>query len=255
MPPAAILARLVLLEARRSGLPWLAGACVAAGIGLAAFLSQVALTESRELQVAIVAAWLRACAAFLIAAHVATRTLREIDDKVLELMLALPLGRPSLYLGRLAGFAACGALLAAAFAAPLLFWAPPGAVALWGLSLACEVALVAAAALFFAMTLVQPVPAIAATAGLYLLARSISALQALAAGGPLADGSIAGTLARGAVSAVAFLLPRLDAATRSEWLLYGAPPASAYAAAIGGLVLYGIVLAAAGLFDFERKSL
>jgi len=67
---------------------------------------------------------------------------------------------------------------------------------------------VAAAALFFAMTLVQPVPAIAATAGLYLLARSIAALQALAAS-PLAEESIAGALARGAVSAVAFLLPRL----------------------------------------------
>lgn len=254
MPPAATLARLVLIEARRSGLPWLAGACIAAGIGLAAFLSQVALTESRELQVAIIAAWLRACAVFLIAAHVATRTLREIDDKVLEQMLALPIRRPSQYLGRLAGFAACGVLLAAAFAAPLAAWAPPGAVALWGLSLACEVALVAAAALFFAMTLVQPVPAIAATAGLYLLARSIAALQALA-GSPLAEESIAGTLARGAVSAVAFLLPRLDAATRSEWLLYGAPAASTYAAAIGSLALYGIVLAAAGLFDFERKSL
>jgi len=254
MPPAATLARLVLIEARRSGLPWLAGACIAAGIGLAAFLSQVALTESRELQVAITAAWLRACAVFLIAAHVATRTLREIDDKVLEQMLALPIRRPSQYLGRLAGFAVCGALLAAAFAAPLAAWAPPGAVALWGLSLACEVALVAAAALFFAMTLVQPVPAIAATAGLYLLARSIAALQALA-GSPLVEESIAGTLARGAVGAVAFLLPPLDAVTRSEWLLYGAPPASAYAAVIGSLALYGIVLAAAGLFDFERKNL
>ena len=255
MLPAATLARLVLIEARRGGLPWLAAACIAAGIGLAAFLSQVALTESRELQVAIVAAWLRACAVFLIAAHVATRTLREIDDKALELMLALPVGRPSQYLGRLAGLAACGALLAAVFAAPLLFWAPPGAVALWGLSLACELALVAAAALFFAMTLVQPVPAIAATAGLYLLARSITALQALAGGGPLADASLAGQLARIAVGGIAFLLPRLDEATRTDWLLYGAPSASAYAAVIGSLLLYGVILTTAGLFDFERKNL
>jgi len=255
MPPAATLARLALIEARRGGLPWLAAACIAAGIGLAAFLSQVALTESRELQLSIVAAWLRACAVFLVAAHVATRTLREIDDKGLELMLALPLGRPSQYLGRLAGLAACGAVLAAAFAAPLLIWAPPGAVALWGLSLACEAALVAATALFFAMTLVQPVPAIAATAGLYLLGRSIAALQGLAGGAPLADASLAGELARGAVGAIAFLLPRLDTATRTEWLLYGAPSASAYAAVIGSLVLYAMVLAAAGLFDFERKSL
>jgi hypothetical protein len=253
--PAAILARLALFEARRGGLPWLAAACIAAGIALAAFLSQVALTESRELQVAIVAAWLRACAVFLVAAHVATRTLREVDDKVLELMLALPLARASQYLGRLAGLAACGALLAAAFAVPLAFLAPPGAVALWGLSLAFELALVAAAALFFAMTLVQPVPAIAATAGLYLLARSIAALQALAAGGPLADGSLAGELARGAVGAIAFLLPRLDAVTRTEWLLYGAPSALVYGAALGGLLVYGALLAAAGLFDFQRRSL
>jgi hypothetical protein len=255
MPPAASLARLVLIEARRGGLPWLAAACIAAGLGLGAFLSQVALTESRELQLSIVAAWLRACAVFLLAAYVATRTLREIDDKALELMLALPLGRPTQYLGRLAGCAACGAALAAAFAAPLLMWAPPQAVALWGLSLACEAALVAAAALFFAMTLVQPVPAIAATAGLYLLARSIAALQSLAAGGPLADASLAGQLARLAVGGVAFLLPRLDEATRTEWLLYGAPPAGAYAAMLGSLLLYVVILAAAGLFDFERKNL
>jgi len=255
MPPAATLARLVLLEARRGGLPWLAAGCIAAGIALAAFLSQVALTESRELQLSILAAWLRACAVFLIAAHVASRTLREIDDKALEQMLALPLGRPSQYLGRLAGLAACGALLAAAFAAPLLLWAAPAATFMWGLSLACELALVAAAALFFAMTLVQPVPAIAATAGLYLLARSIAALQGLVGGGLLDDASLTGQIARGAVGAIAFLLPRLDQATRSEWLLYGAPAASAYLAVIGGLLLYGLILAAAGLFDFERKNL
>ena len=255
MPPAATLARLVLIEARRGGLPWLAAGCIAAGVALAAFLSQVALTESRELQVSIVAAWLRACAVFLMAAHVASRTLREIDDKALEQMLALPLARPSQYLGRLAGLAACGVLLAAAFCVPLALWAPASAAALWGLSLACELALVAAAALFFSMTLVQPVPAIAATAGLYLLARSIAALQALAASGPLDDASLAGQTARGAVDALAFLLPRLDEATRTDWLLYGAPPAATYAAAIGGLLLYVVVLAAAGLFDFERKSL
>src|SRR5262245_26770935 len=255
MPPAATLTCLVLTEARRGGLPWLAAGCVAAGIALAAFLSQVALTESRELQLSIVAAWLRACAVFLIAAYVATRTLREIDDKALELMLALPLGRPAHYLGRLAGFAACSALLAAAFAAPLLFWAAPGAAAAWGLSLACETALVAAAALFFAMTLVQPVPAIAATAGLYLLARSIAALQDLAAGGALAGGAVLARIADGAVAVIAGLLPRLDAPARAEGLLHGGPALPADGPAMAGGLLYAVILAAAGLFDFYRKDL
>src|SRR6267142_1502991 len=103
--PAAILARFVLLEARRGGLPWLAGASIAVALGLASFLSQVAVTESLALQASIVAALLRASAVFLIAAHVASSTLRELDDKELERMLSLPLSRSTQYLGRLAGFA------------------------------------------------------------------------------------------------------------------------------------------------------
>jgi ABC-type Na+ efflux pump permease subunit len=252
--PAAILARSVLLEARRGGLPWLALAAVALGIGLAAFVSQVALTESLALQTAVIAALLRACAVFLVAAQVTSSTLREIQDKGLELMLSLPLSRSTQYLARLAGFIACGAAIALAFALPLLLWARPAAVALWGASLACETALVAAAALFFAMTLGQFVPAIAATAGLYLLARSIGAIQAIA-GGPLAESSFASRAAQHAVDAVALLLPRLEDLTRTAWLLYETPTAAAYAMALGGALLYTALLAAAGLFDFHRRSL
>ncbi|HEV3010229.1 MAG TPA: ABC transporter permease [Burkholderiales bacterium] len=251
--PTATLARSVLLEARRGGLPWLAAAAVALGLGLAAFVSQVALTESLALQAAVMAAVLRACAVFLVAAQVTASTLREIHDKGLELMLSLPLSRTTHYLGRLAGFIACGVVLALVFALPLLLWAPPGVVALWGVSLACETALVAAAALFFAMTLGQFVPAIAATGGLYLLARSIGAIQVIASG-PLADASLGAQLAGHAVDAVALVLPRLDALTRTAWLLYEPPPAGAYAAALGSAALYALLLAAAGLFDFHRKS-
>src|SRR6185436_2828794 len=175
--PTAILARLVLAEARRGGLPWLAAGSLALALLLAAFLSQVALTEARNLQLAVIAALLRACAVFLVAVQVSTSVMREVNDKGLELMLSLPLSRASHYLGRLAGFALMA--LALVFALPLLVWATPAAVALWAISLALEGALVAAAALFFAMTLAQPVPAIAATAGLYLLARSMAAIQAI----------------------------------------------------------------------------
>jgi len=251
--PVATLARSVLLEARRGGLPWLAAASLVAGLGVSAFLSQVALTDSAALQLAVLAALLRASAVFLIAAQVTAATLREIQDKGLELMLSLPLSRTTHYLGRLAGFAACGVLLAAVFCSALLFWAPPLAAILWGVSLAFEAALVAAAALFFAMTLPGVVSAIAATVGLYLLARAMPAIQAIAAN-PLPDETWAGRLARGAVDAIAFLLPRLDAATRTEWLVYDTPAAGVYAAALGGLALYGVLLVAAGLFDFHRRN-
>lgn len=252
--PAATLTRLVLLEARRGGLPWLAlGSILLSGV-LAIFLSQVALTESVSLQIAIVAAVLRACAAFLIAAHVAATTVREINDKGLEMMLALPLSRSRQYLGRLAGFAACASFVAAGFALPLAVWAPAASVLAWGASLAVETALIAAIALFFSMTLAQLVPALAATAGLYVLARTMPTIRLISAG-PLAEDSPVQAAARWIVDGLALLLPPLDTMTRTEWLVYGPPSERAYALALAGAVVYGILIAAAGLFDFHRRNL
>ena len=254
MRPELLLARGCLIEARRSALPWLALGLLAAALGLAAFLSQVAVTESRELQAAVAAALLRAGAAFLLAAHVTASSVREANDKVLELVLALPLSRTRYYVGKLCGFGAIGIALAAVSCVPMLLWASPERVMPWGASLAFELLLVAAAALFFSITLASVVPAIASALGLYLLARSIAGIQLLARG-PLAEESWTQAAARGAVDAVALLLPRLDAVTRSDWLLYGAPGAGEFGAAIGALLVYTALLCAAGLFDFHRRSL
>jgi hypothetical protein len=168
-------------------------------------------------------------------------------------MLSLPLSRAVHYLGRLGGFAVCAVLVAVAFALALIPWARADSLILWAVSLAVECALVAAVALFISMSLGQLVGAISATAALYLLGRSIAAIQAIAAG-PLADASLAGTLARRIVDALAFLLPRLDAVTRTEWLLYGGPSGAEYARAIGALAVYALLVSAAGLFDFYRRS-
>jgi hypothetical protein len=254
MNPVLLLARACVLETRRGALPWLAAGLVVAALGLAAFLAQVALTETRELQAAFAAALLRAGGAFLLATHIAAGIVRESNDKVQELALALPISRGQYFVGKLCGFTAVGAALSAAFAAPMLLWAAPGAVAAWGVSLAFELLLVAAASLFFALALVSVVPALAATFGLYLLARAIAAIQLLARGS-LAEETWTQALARYSVDGVALLLPRLDAVTRSDWLLYGAPGAAEFGAALGALALYSVLLVAAGLFDFYRRNL
>ena len=252
MRPVWIIARFVLLEAFRSGLPWLAFACIVASFGLAAFLAHIALTETRELQAAVAAAMLRISAAFLIATHVATSVAREANDRGLELALTLPISRSVYYVGKLAGFVCVAALLAVSFAAPLLWWAAPAPLGLWALSLAAETALVAAMGLFFSMALAGVVSAIAAIAGLYLLGRSVGAMQAIAAG-PLGQGQESAL--RSSVDAFALLLPRLDQATRTEWLVYGLPPTSDALATLASLAIYLALLGGAGLFDFSRRNL
>jgi ABC-type transport system involved in multi-copper enzyme maturation permease subunit len=250
----ATVARYVLVEARRSSLPWLAAGGMLAALALAGFLSRVAITEAASLQASAGAALLRACAIFLVVAHVVSSVVREANDKGLELVLSLPISRPAWYLGKLLGFACTGALIAALYALPLLIWSKPADLAAWWLALAVEAALVAAAALFFASALGQTVSAIAATAGLYLLARSVTAIQAIAAS-PLAGDSAGGHAARWVVDAFALLLPRLDEVARGDWLLYGAPSATEFTAAIAGMAIYLVLLAAAGLFDFSRRNL
>lgn len=244
--------RYALIEARRSGVGWIALGCIATATGAAAFAGQLAITEARELQAAIAGALLRICAAFLVASHVAACAAREASDRALEFALTLPLSRAEYYLGKLAGFATGAVMLAVLFALPLLLWAQPTAVAAWCVSLAFEAALVAAIALFFSMRLAHVVPALGATAAFYLLGRSVSAMQAIAAG-PF-DAERVHALGD-AVEVLALLLPRLERATRTEWLVYAVPAPEAWLVALGGLASYFALAAAAGLFDFHRRNL
>ena len=252
MRPIVGIARFVLLEGLRSGLPWLALALIGASICLAAFLGEVALTETRELQAAAGAALLRAGAAFLIPAPVVASSAREASDRVLDLALTLPISRSTYYTGKLVGLAGCALLLATAFAMPLILWSTPAAVVSWWVSFTAQMILVAVMALFFSMPLSGLVPAIAATAGLYLLGRSISTIQAIAAG-PVMQAQDSGF--RAIVDSFSLLVPRLDAVTRTEWLVYDLPELGDLLAALAGLAIYCGLLGAAGLFDFSRRDL
>lgn len=252
--PALTVARYTLLEAVRSSLPWLSVACLCGALGLAGFLSNVAITEAAALQAVGAGTLLRACAVFLIAVHVVASVTREANDKGLEHALALPISRQAWYFGKLVGFSCAGGLVATLFALPLLFWAKAPDLSAWWISLVAETTLVAAAAMFFASAMAQAAAAMAAVAGLYVLGRSISAIQAIA-DTPLAQDSAASRGAGWVLDGLALLAPKLDGVTRSDWLLYGAPPAGELALLLAGLVLYVLLLAVAGVFDFSRRNL
>jgi len=254
MHPVSTIARYVLIEARRSALPWLALVAIAIALALASFVSRVAITEGQQLRAVTGAALLRLCAVFFVAVHVAASMVRESADKTMDLVLSQPVSRSAYYIGKLAGFAACGALLSAFLSLPLLLWSAPAAVAGWAFSLAAESVLVAATCLFFAITLTQALPALAATAGLYLLARSLAAMQAIATW-PLVSKRPLQEFAGWAIDLVGLLMPRLDAVTRSDWLAYGLPAAADYARALAGIAVFIALVTAAGMVDFQRRNL
>jgi len=252
--PILPIARYTLLEARRNRLLMLALILVAAGLAFTQFLQQVAITESNQIQTALLAALLRVGAVFMLAGFVVTSMVREFNDKVMELILSRPLKRSSYFLGKLAGYTAVALALTLISSLPLALFAPAPRVALWGLSLACELVLVTAFALFCVLTLTQVMSALAAVAGFYLLSRSISALQIMAAN-PLSDGITLGQkLVNYVIDAIAFLLPSLDRMTQTGWLIYGAPTAAEIAQLLAQTAVYVLLLCGAALFDLQRKN-
>jgi hypothetical protein len=56
------------------------------------------------------------------------------------------------------------------------------------------------------------------------------------------------------VDALAYLLPDLDAFSRSSWLLYGGDSSSLLTPVIVQTVLYVVLVSAIALFDLSRKN-
>jgi hypothetical protein len=248
----ASLARITLLEAVRNRLLWLAVLIVVIAFGLAQFLNQVAIAETREIQTALLAAPLRVAAVFIVAAFVITSMVRESNDKVTELLLSLPAPRSTYFVGKLAGYASTAVVLALLCALPLSPHAQPSGLALWTASLVCELWVVTAVSLFFVLTLAQVVPAFAAVAGFYLLARSMTAMQVIS-GASLHEQTFADRAVNSIVNLIALLLPSLDSMTQTTWLLGGAL-GDAWVAPLRQTAVYLVLICSAALFDLHRKN-
>jgi len=251
---ARTIALYTLLEALRNRLMWLVVAVALIGVGLSGFLQEIALTESRQIQLAMLAAFLRFSAVFLLATFVVTSMVREFNDKGLELVLALELPRAGYLFGKLAGFAALALVPALLFGLLTLLLAPPEQAAWWTLSLVCELWIVAAFSLLCVLTFNQVMAALSASMAFYLLARSVTAFQ-LIGHGPMTDQSISQQIINFVINAIGVLLPHFDEFTRTDWLVYHSGDLTALLPVLAQTGIYLALLAGAALFDLYRKNL
>lgn len=242
-----------LREALRGRFVWLLVALAAGGFALSAFLGALALTETRETQAALLAALLRLACAAIVAVFVVASIVREAHDKQAEMLLALPAGRGAWLLGRLGGFALLAGLAALPAGLLAAALAPPAQALLWTTGLLCELWLVAAFAAFCALGLGHAAPALCATGGFYVLARSAAVLQWLAHDATQRAPDAGQRFIAAAADGVAFLLPRLDAFARAEWLLYGTGTATDVGGVLAQTAIFLTLLTAACLVDLHRR--
>lgn len=248
------IAAFTALEAIRSRFLVVLGAVFLALLLLTELAGASAVTESGQIRSALLAALLRVAAVFLVALFVVSSVAREQADKGSDAVLSLAIPRHTYYFGKLFGYLAVALCIAALAGALIALHAPLASAAMWGVSLFAELAIVVAASLLCMMTLSQVPAAIAAVAGLYLLARVMGAVQ-LIAHGPLRDPSaVSSSFMAHAVDALAFMLPDLYRFTDTQWLLYGAQSVSVLAPLLLQSLIYVVLLGSAGLFDLYRRN-
>ena len=129
------ISKFTIIESLRNRLLWLSLLVVAISFALVEFIGDLAITEHRVTQVALLAAFLRISAVVILTMFVVSSTIRELQDKTLEMILAMPIHRASYYLGKLSGFIQVALIVAFIFSTMLLIYASPDQVFIWGVSL------------------------------------------------------------------------------------------------------------------------
>ena len=180
---------------------------------------------------------------------------REFNDKGLDVALALDLPRSHYILGKLSGFLILGGCFATVAALPLALLASPDAALKWGISLALEIGIVIAAALFCAITFRQLIAAASFVMAFYVFARTLTAIRLMSAHPLSGTDSTAHQLTQMLIEGLALLMPPLDGWTQTAWLVNEVPGWLTVGGLAAQSVLYIALLAAAAMFDFYRKNL
>lgn len=248
------IARYTLLEAMRTRLPALVLATLLALLAASFFVEAISIAEGARLQTGFYAAGVRLCSVFIAALYVLVSVTREFNDKGLDVLLALDLPRSHYILGKLTGFLAIAALIAVAAALPLAWLAPPSAVLQWTCSLAVELAIVVALALFCIVTLNQLTAAASFVLAFYLLARTLTAIRLMSEHPLSGADTLSHQVIQFVVDALALVVPALDAWTQTAWLVNQRAPWSDLLELAALSALYVALLAAATMFDFYRKN-
>ncbi len=249
------IATLVALEALRTRFFAVIIILLITGFGLSIFIGQITIIETVAYQSSMLAAFLRLGAIYVVSLFVITSMVHEFSNHSIYLWLSLPLQRSSYFIGKFSGFALIALVTALLFGIALLNYVPYIQVALWSLSLFCELLIVIAVSLLCVLTFHQTVQAFSMVLGFYILARSISAIQLMAQSSLLNLHSWIDQLINSLIELLAMLLPNLENFTQSEWLVYHTGNFNNLIEILSQTIIYVILLITMSLFDFYRKNL
>ncbi len=243
-----------LYEAYSGKMPVAAAVVLALGFTLALFLGDVAITETAQVQQALLAGFLRVGLVFVLAIFVINSCVREMQERSLLLLLSLPLSRTVLFFGKFSAYSLIAAAIVIFACLELWIFASFQHIIVWGVTLWLESILVVAFALVCALSFGQVPLAISAVVCFYLLSRSINAVQLIAHNPLIQSDSVGQTVLIHIADAMTYLLPNLDRFARAEYLLYGVGPDVQISTMLSHGLVYVALLVSVALFDLYRKN-
>ncbi|MEA3105831.1 MAG: hypothetical protein QOI88_436 [Gammaproteobacteria bacterium] len=215
------LARLTLLEARRTAVGKAALAAMIIALSLALFVDRIVLTEQDRATVVTYAVIVRLAIVLILGQAIIANTVRDLNERIIDNFLALPLTRMQYALGKWLGWSAVGIVCGLSAALPLLaFSGTPGRLA-WALSFAAEAVVVVSLALLLALALGRVITAMLAFCAMYLFARVGFLLVLLSANTGAVDGTAFERFDARYVQLASYLLPRMDRFADTSWLAGG----------------------------------
>ena len=248
------ISRYTIIESLRNRLLLLSFMVIGISFALVEFIGDLAITEHRVTQVAILAAFLRISAVVMVTLFVVSSTVRELQDKTLEMILAMPIRRGNYYLGKLIGYFYIALLVSIMFAVLLLLYADAEQVFIWMVSLFLALILVVALSLVMLFTFNQVPSALTAVFIIYGAARIVTSIFLMAKFPIIAHTSMAQQFMDGIIELLTWLLPDLHRFTQTEWLTYNTAEWGMLLPLLGQTMVYLIFLSFIALFDFYRKN-
>jgi Cu-processing system permease protein len=248
------IARYTIIESLRNRLLLLTFLVVGISFALVEFIGDLAITEHRVTQVAILAAFLRISAVVMVTLFVVSSTVRELQDKTLEMILAMPIRRGNYYLGKLTGYFYIALLVTVIFSVLLLLYADAEQVFIWMTSLFLELTLVVALSLVMLFTFNQVPSALTAVFIIYGASRIVTSIFLMAKFPIIAHTSMAQQFMDAIIELMTWLLPDLHRFTQTEWLTYNTAEWGVLLPLFGQTLVYLIFLSFIALFDFYRKN-
>ena len=243
-----------VLEAIRNKLFIFTVIFIIAMFGISGFIGELAITETSQLQSAVLGFVLRLMCIFIVSLFVITSTVREFDDKGFELLLSLSMPRWSYYLGKILGFSFLSLIVTVLIILPLFAYSGITPVLYWGCSLFCELLIMVSAGLFCLFTFGNITISFTVVTVFYLLARTMSAIKLISQNPILSETSYYQEFMKYLVEGISVFLPNFNIFTRSEWLIYGHVDPGLLIPIAGQTLIYVFLLSCASLFDLYRKN-